>query len=142
MRTMIISVVFLLGAGCVSMDDVRSDRGGGTAQVYAASKEAVLTAVANVLRQQGVEALERSEDGAALFGTIPESFFGDVSSTYCGVWIEEASADGVEVRVVTRRRRSLSLLTGLTESTFHAELRKELAGRMERAGVDAQGGAR
>jgi hypothetical protein len=127
MRSLIVSVVCLLGAGCVSMDDVRGDRSGGTAQVYAAPKAAVLSAIVNVLRQQGVEALERSEDPAAVFGTIPESFFGDVSSTYCGVWIEEASADSVEVRVVTRRRRSLSLLTGMTESTFHAELERELA---------------
>jgi hypothetical protein len=131
MRTMMIGMALLLGAGCASMEDVRSDRAGGTTRIYEGSKEVVLKAAFKVLKQQGVEALEQDEDRSALFGTIPESFLGDVSSTYCGVWIEEAPRGSVEVRIVTRRRRSLSLLTGLTESTFHAELQRELAGGPE-----------
>jgi hypothetical protein len=124
MRTMLVSAALVFGAGCASMDDVRNDRSGGTTGAYAGPVEDVLRAASKVLKRQGVEAVE--QESGALFGTIPESFLGDVSSTYCGVWVEATEDGTVEVRVVTRRRRSLSLLTGLTETTFHEELRREL----------------
>ena len=126
MKTMIVSVALVLGAGCASMEDVRADLGGGTTAVVDGTRDAVLAAAARVLRQQGVELQGLDEVQGTLFGTIPESFLGDVSSTYCGVWVEPVADGRLEVRVVTRRRRSLSLLTGLTEATFHEELRGEL----------------
>ena len=124
MRTILVSVALVLGAGCASMEDVRNDRSGGTTGVYAGPVKEVLRAASIVLKREGVEAVE--QEPGALFGTIPESFLGDVSSTYCGVWVEAAEDGKVEVRIVTRRRRSLSLLTGLTERTFHEELQREL----------------
>lgn len=124
MKRMIGVLGVLLVAGCASMEDVRNDRSGGTSAVYAGPAEDVLRAASRVLKRQGVEAVE--QEPGALFGTIPESFLGDVSSTYCGVWVDAADDGTVEVRVVTRRRRSLSLLTGLTETTFHEELQREL----------------
>lgn len=135
MRTILISTALVLGIGCASMDDVRSDRSGGTAQRYEGPKEVVLKAAVAVLRQQGVETLEQDTEEGTVFGAIPESILGDVSSTYCGVWVDPTSDGAIDVRVVTRRRRSLSLLTGLTESTFHAELQRELARGRE---VDVQ----
>jgi len=124
MRCMMAILGLVLGAGCASMEDVRNDRSGGTTEVHSGPMEDVLRAASRVLKRQGVEAVEK--EPGALFGTIPESFLGDVSSTYCGVWVEAADDGKVEVRVVTRRRRSLSLLTGLTETTFHEELQREL----------------
>jgi hypothetical protein len=88
----------LLGAGCASMDDVRSDRTCGTTLVVEGSRTEVLKAAVAVLRQQGVETLKQDADEGAVFGTMPESTLGDVSSTYCGVWIEEASIGIVQVR--------------------------------------------
>lgn len=130
MRTIIAGLVVVFGVGCASMEDVRSDRGGGTTELYAGSREAVVEAGLKVLQRHGVEAVEHDVDQGTLFGTIPESFLGDVSSTYCGVWVDRTTDGDVEVRVVTRRRRSLSLLTGLTETTFHEDLRKELGARI------------
>lgn len=124
MHRMIAVLGLVLGAGCASMEDVRNDRSGGTTELYSGGMEDIRQAASRVLKRQGVEAVE--QEAGALFGTIPESFLGDVSSTYCGVWVEAADDGMVEVRVRTRRRRSLSLLIGLTETRFHEELRREL----------------
>lgn len=123
MKKMMVLGIMLAVAGCRTMGGMIEEKDGsdGAVQTYPLSKQKALELAKIVLKEQGADSFEEGD------GYVIGSFYVNLISpgSYCGVYPKEK--DGAcEVRVVSRRKSSVSIFTGLTEQGFHDAFAEKL----------------
>ncbi len=109
--------VSVLIVGCASMSDVMSSKDEGTAVTYTVGTDRAWDIAMTVLRWEGAETIEEHrKDGYMLTTTSADMVS---AGTLIGVWVDKISDKSTKVTVVTKRKMSTNIATGLTETTFH-----------------------
>ena len=115
-KKMMVLGILLTVAGCTSMGGMIEEKNTseGTVETYPLSKAKALELAKIVMKEQGADSFEEGD------GYVIGSFYVNLISpgSFCGVYPKEVSS-GCEVRVVSRRKSSISIFTGLTETGFH-----------------------
>jgi len=118
-HTIILLSIFVL-TGCASMSDVvRAKESGseGVTRVYPVTPEQAWDISKMVFHWEGADEVEEHRDQGYM---LTSSGWNLISwGTYMGAWIHPIDANNTEVTVVTKRKASMSLVTKLTEDTYH-----------------------
>lgn len=111
-----LSLAFL---GCATMSDVIADKeaGEGTTAVYSVATDKGWEIATKVLRWEGAETIEEHKDEKYMLTTIGANLIS--AGSVVGVWVEPSGKGKSKVTVVTKRKMSTNIATGLTETTFH-----------------------
>jgi len=122
MRNALLLGILVIG-GCRSMSGMEEERDSeeGTIKTYPLSKKKALDFAKIVMKEQGADSFKETED------YVIGSFYVNLISpgSFCGVYPKETPA-GCEVRVISRRKSSISIFTGLTEGGFHEAFEEKL----------------
>jgi hypothetical protein len=117
----IISAGLFILQGCQTLNDVVAAKNKGTEGIsveYQISKDQAWDIAKNVLRWEGVDAIEERRDQGYLVTSTGMSI--GTAGTVIGVWVENGSSDNLtKVTVITKRRIVTNIITSLTEGTFH-----------------------
>ncbi|MFA5053347.1 MAG: hypothetical protein WC565_04775 [Parcubacteria group bacterium] len=120
MRRTITLLSILAMAGCASMGDVvrvRENGSEGVTRVYPVTPEQAWDISKMVFHWEGADEFEEHRDQGYM---LTSSGWNLISwGTYMGAWIRPIDANNTEVTVVTKRKASMSLVTKLTEDTYH-----------------------
>ena len=112
--------IFIL-QGCQTLNDVVAAKNKGTEGIsveYQVSKDQAWDIAKNVLRWEGVDAIEERRDQGYLVTSTGMGVF--TAGTVIGVWVENGSNNNqTKVTVITKRRIVTNIITSLTEGTFH-----------------------
>jgi hypothetical protein len=116
-RVTIILITALLLSGCASTEDVLKHKASGTAKVYPVESDRAWKIAQTILKWEGAEDIELHRPENYMTTTIGANLvsYGSV----VGVWVEPAKKGSTKVTVVTMRKVSMNLATGLTETRFH-----------------------
>lgn len=113
--------LFLACLGCAGREKIKEAyaAGEGTSETYAVDPAAAFELCRTVLFWQGAKSIDEYPDENYMLCRI-----GGGLSYGCGVgvWLSAAEGGKTKVTVITKRNVSMSLTTGLTESTFHRDL--------------------
>lgn len=104
----------LMTAGCRSMSAVHEDPEDGSVKVYPGlSKAKALEITKWVMKDKGADKLKVTDEW------VVGDWYGNVVSwgAYCGVFPKE-TAEGCQLRVVSKRKSAVSIFTGITEGGF------------------------
>jgi len=128
-KSILLSVALTLTACGSTLNDVATSkqRSEGTSQVYAVAPAQAWIIAHNVLRDLHVDPIEDHQaEGYMLTSAPGDGIVG--GGCFIGVWIESTPpAPYARVTIVTKRRGSLSMTTGLTESTFQRNFAQAVA---------------
>jgi hypothetical protein len=118
-RSRILLLVVL--AGCASRDKIKSDhaKGQGTAVVYEIDPKAAFEIGRTVLFWEGAKNIDEYPEEGYMLCRISGGYGCGV-----GVWYTVEEGGKTKVTVLTRRNMSMSLTTGLTETTFQKDYGK------------------
>ena len=118
MRAFLLGIIVVSGGlGCRSMQGMveESNTQEGTIKEYKIGKAKALEVAKVVLKEQGADSFKIADDWViGSFGTNLITW-----GIYCGVYPKETAPDSCELRVISRRKASLSIFTSLTEGGFH-----------------------
>ncbi len=103
--------------GCASMSDVVASKEEGTARNYSVKSDRAWDIAMTVLRWEGAETIEEHRTEGYMLTTTSANMV--TSGTLIGVWVDKVNTSTSKVTVVTKRKMSTNIATGLTESTFH-----------------------
>lgn len=108
--------ILLLTAGCRSMSGMEEEAASedGVIRKYPVSQQKALEVAKVVLKEQGADSMKEGE--GYVIGSFYVNFI--TPGSYCGVYTKPAG-EACEVRVISRRKSSVSIFTGLTEDGFH-----------------------
>jgi hypothetical protein len=111
-------------AGCASREKIKDAyaKGEGTAAVYPIDPKAAFDIGRTVLFWEGAKTIDEFSEEGYMLCRISGGYGCGV-----GVWYAEVDAGKTRVTVITRRNMSMSLTTGLTETTFQKDYAKAVA---------------
>lgn len=119
----------LLVTGCRSMSGMEEEKDSqeGMIRTYPITKDKALELAKVVLKEQGADSFQEGT------GYVIGSFYVNLITpgSYCGVYPKETDK-GCQVRVISRRKSSISIFTGLTEEGFHTAFSEKLEGMAQR----------
>ncbi len=98
------------------MSDVIKDKDKGTSAQYNVSAEQAWDIAITVLRWERCETIEQHKNQNYMLTTVGRDFVSEGSLV--GVWVEPVTSQSTKVTVVTKRKVSTNLATGLTETAF------------------------
>lgn len=104
-------------SGCASMSDVLKSKDDGMAVNYPINESQAWDIAFTVLRWEDCETIESHKSQGYLLTTVGRNFISEGSLV--GVWFEKIGDNNTKVTIVTKRKISTNLATGLTEGTFH-----------------------
>ncbi len=105
--------------GCSTLDTVlkEKEKGKGKRVVYNIQFEDAWLLSKSSFRWGGCDAIEEHKiDGYMLTSKGKDMI---TSGSVMGAWIESISSDKMAVTVISKRRNSLDLFTGMTENKYH-----------------------
>jgi len=115
---LLIWVVCLIGCATTMSDLVRlKEKGEGTSRVYPVNVDKAWEITKKVLAWEGIGAIEdHRTEGYVLITTGATWFY---RRTLTGIWIEPLDNGQSKVTAITKSKRSLDTIVGLTERDFH-----------------------
>ena len=120
MRTLISGVVIIfLVSGCSTLQNVVEARedGKGTVEVYDVNMDDAWMLAKKSLRWGGSEAIEEYKEEGYMLTSKGMNLV--TSGCVMGAWIEESGDNQTKVTVISKRRISTDITTGMTEDKFH-----------------------
>lgn len=122
----IIIFSILLASGCSTLHSVMKAKtnGEGTKVQYDVNFEEAWLISKRSLRWAGADAIEEHKESGFMLTSMGSNGFTDGS--VMGAWIEPITDDKMSVTIISKRRNSLDLITGMTEPRFHQLFRKGL----------------
>lgn len=120
------AAALLTVAACATMNDAISAKKAGTEKLYAKPCDALWPLSVRVLRDNDAGAIEERRSEHQM---LANSSAGLLSmGTFMVVWLEPVGADRCNVTIVTKRKVATNVITDLTETGYHDQLSKLLAG--------------
>jgi len=115
----IILISIFISIGCSTLHSVlkAKEKGFGTKVEYDVNFEEAWLISKRSFRWAGTDAIEENKEGGYMLTSMGSNGFTDGS--VMGAWIEAITDDKMLVTVISKRRNSLDLITGMTERRFH-----------------------
>ena len=112
-------LAILLIASCSTLNSVikAKEEGKGTAIVYDISYDQAWLLAKKSFRWGGADAIEEYKEEGYMLTSKGMNWVS--SGSVMGAWIEEESSDSYKVTVISKRRISTQIATGMTEGKFH-----------------------
>ena len=123
--TLFATVMFLIGCSTLNSVIKAKEEGKGTVQVYDVSEDDAWRLAMKSFRWAGSDAIEEHRQDGYMLTTKGVNWV--TSGSVMGAWINPLSDNKVEVTVISKRRISTEIATGMTEGKFH---------RLFQAGLD------
>jgi len=120
MRTLLSVVISgLLLASCSTLNSVvkAKEEGKGTVEIYDVNMEDAWTLAKKSFRWGGADAIEEYKEEGYMLTSKGMNLVS--SGSVMGAWIEPARDGKTKVTVISKRRISTQIATGLTEGKFH-----------------------
>jgi hypothetical protein len=120
MRILLITLVgSFLFSGCSTLNSVvkAKEEGKGTVQVYDVNMEEAWTLAKKSFRWGGADAIEEYQDEGYMLTSKGMNLVS--SGSVMGAWIESTNNGLVRVTIISKRRISTQIATGMTEGRFH-----------------------
>jgi hypothetical protein len=110
-------VAAFLFASCASMSSVVEQKNDGTARIYEVGQKRAWEIVQTILRWVDVEEVEEHRSDNYVLASTGANLisYGSV----LGVWVEPVSDRATKITIVSKRRMSTNVASGMKESTFH-----------------------
>ena len=114
-----IACTLLMLSSCSTLNSVikAKEEGKGTAVVYDVTHDQAWQLAKKSFRWGGADAIEEYKEEGYMLTSKGMNWVS--SGTVMGAWIEETGSNQYVVTVITKRRISTELATGLTEAKFH-----------------------
>ncbi len=120
MRFLILVIVStFLFSGCSTLNSVieAKEDGKGTVKVYDINMDDAWTLAKKSFRWGGADAIEEYKEEGYMLTSKGMNLVS--SGSVMGAWLEKVDDDKTRVTVITKRRISTNIATGMTEDKFH-----------------------